>query len=98
MSTCEKDHKKARCWDSLPNSDDPHAGCDVCPACAFEQGYRDGIRDNSPNFAQYIEILPSTYYPCFNSYGVLIGKKSAQDAYNRGHRLGKQMLDGYLPS
>lgn len=99
MSVCTRDHIKAKCWDFLPDSNNPTDGCDVCPACAFEQGYRDGIRGWDSQFDTYVyaRVLPSTIYPCRGQDGNIINKKSARDAYERGYCIGVRMLGGYLP-
>lgn len=95
MAVCGKHHINAQCWDSLPNSDRSEDGCDRCPACAFEQGYVDGISGRKPNFDKLLDDNPIYTHPRLKKWSGQ--QKNCRHAYRLGYDLGKKMYNGSLP-
>lgn len=85
---CGRNHRLASCWDQLENSERSEDGCQKCSACAFEQGYVDGIANRESNFNSIMSELPDQN---------IEQHKNARQAYERGYALGKRMKNGFLP-
>lgn len=85
---CERDHRFAACWNHLENSERSEDGYQKCVACAFEQGYIDGIANRESNFNSIMSNLPDRN---------IEPHKNARQAYERGYALGNSMKKGILP-
>lgn len=80
-SICKKEHRYAESFKNLPESQSPEQGRHLCAACAYEEGFSDGLNHKKRS----LESLNLPY-----SQAGTVRHKSAQAAYNLGWEEGNQ--------